>query len=130
MKKVQFDYEYFKQHPETKLETRDGSEARFIGKTAICEEEDSTFVFETKDCILSTFVDGTYVEGRISGEDILMLVESKEKIVYANVREDGITYDYNSLDAALDSRGSRAKSVAKLTIVDGEITKCETVHKY
>jgi len=130
MEKIQFYYEYFKQHPETKLETRDGDEVRFIGEASICEEEDSKLIFETKHEILRTFVNGTYVRIGESDEDIFMLLKFKETVVYANVTDNGVFFVYSSLKAAIYNCSINAKSVAKLTIVDGEIVKTETVHKY
>lgn len=132
IKRVPFDYEYFKKHPETKLETREGEEARFIGETFIRNDESAKLAFETKISIYRTSIDGLFVVGNEDEDDIFMLIEAKEVIAYVNVYDDYSTSIYDTLDEAIESQVKGAKSVAKLIIVDGEIdfNKCETVHKY
>ena len=132
IKRVPFNYEYFKANPETNLETRGGEEARFIGETFLSNNEDCKLAFETKNLVYRTSIDGLFI---ISDEDededdILMLIEAKEVIRYANVHDDYVFSIYDTLEEAIKAHVKGAKSVAKLTIVDGEIVKCETAHKY
>jgi len=132
IKRVQFDYEYFKSNPETKLETRSGFEARFIGEMKLYNIQYS-LLFEHKEGYYSTTLEGYYSDGDFNNiRDILMLLKSKEEVVYGNVHEDYIAGIYDTLEDAIKGHGYGAKSVAKLTIVDGEIDfkNCETVHKY
>lgn len=133
IKKVPFDYEYFKQHPETKLETRNGKVAYFIGEKKI--EYKYPLIFENVSCHnFSTTLNGIYDRpDRDNILDIFMLIEVKEEIRYTNVHDGyymcGV---YNTLEEAIKYHAYGVKSVAKIVIVDGEIDfkKCETVHKY
>ena len=132
IKRVPFDYEYFKQHPETKLETREGDEARFIGERKLYNNQ-YPLLFEHKDYHYSTTIEGYYSDGDFNNiDDILMLIEAKEVIRYINVHDGFLSFIYDTLEEAIKNHDYGTKSVAKLIIVDGEIDfkKCETVHKY
>lgn len=131
-KKVPFDYEYFKQHPETKLETKRGKVAYLIGKKKIKHEYPLIFESETMFCF-STTLNGKYDTNNDNGNDyldIFMLLEPKEEVGYANVYDDHIAGIYDTLEKAIKSHVKSAKSVVEFIIVDGEIVKCKTVHKY
>ena len=130
IKKVPFDYEYFKSNPETKLETRSGFEARFIGEMKLYNIQYS-LLFEHKEGYYSTTLEGYYSDGDFNNiRDIFMLIEAKEKVGYANVYDDHIAGIYDTLEKAIKSHVKSAKSVAKITIVDGELIKTETVYVY
>lgn len=133
IKKVPFDYEYFKANPETKLETRDGQKTFLIGEKKI--EGKYPLIFESvRFSCFPTTKNGKYdTSDNNSFLDVFMLLESKEEVRYTNVYADYAAGDLsNTLEDAIKGHGYGAKSVAKLTIVDGEIDfkNCETVHKY
>ena len=136
MKKVPFDYEFFKINPDTKLATRSGDEAIFISKASTCKAEHSVLIFETNNLIISTFINGNYLKGKESPKDIFMLIEAKEVVKYFNVYDEdsfpSVISLQNTIKDAIAVSGTKAKSVVKLVFVDGEIDfkKCETVHKY
>lgn len=130
IKRVPFDYEYFKQHPETKLETKRGKVAYLIGKKKIKHEYPLIFESETM-FFFSTTLNGIYdTNDNNDYLDIFMLLESKEEVGYTNIYDDWVGASCANLEEAIDRHVDNARSVAKLTIVDGEIVKCKTVHKY
>lgn len=133
IKRVPFDYKYFKQHPETKLETKNGKVAHLIGEKKIGDKYPLVFESETV-THFSTTLNGKYDIRNDNNNflDIFMLLEPKKEVRYYNVHDDYIAGHYNSLDESIESHCDGAKSVAKLIIVDGKIDfkKSETVHKY
>ena len=130
IKKVPFDYEYFKQHPETKLETGNGQQVFFIGEKKI--EDKYPLIFESEIVPhFTTTLNGKYDTNRTNNfSDVFMLLEPKEEVGYANVYDDHIAGIYDTLEKAIKSHVKSAKSVVEFIIVDGEIVKCKTVHKY
>lgn len=110
IKRVPFDYEYFKKNPETKLETRKSEKARFIGETYLKNDEDNKLVFETKYSIFGTTIDGLFVVG--NEYDVFMLLEFKEVVLYSNIYDKYITH-YDTLEYAIKRHSCNAKSVAK-----------------
>lgn len=130
IKKVPFDYEYFKSNPETKLETRNGKQAFLIGEKKIGDKYPLVFENETV-THFSTTLNGKYDKPDSDNIlDIFMLLEPKEEVGYANVYDDHIAGIYDTLEKAIKSHVKSAKSVVEFIIVDGEIVKCKTVHKY
>ena len=130
IKKVPFDYEYFKANPETKLETRNGKQAFLIGEKKIKNEY--PLVFESVSYShFTTILNGKFEKTDSNNSlDIFMLLEPKEEVGYANVYDDHIAGIYDTLEKAFKSHVKSAKSVVEFIIVDGEIVKCKTVHKY
>lgn len=131
MKKVPFNYEFWKANPQTKLVTRNDREAVILG------ENPNTEMYTLVGYINSAeewTIKGRYQSSENeSSYDLFMLQEVKEVVVYANVYSAYASEaDYISTDLAIENHVGGAISIAKIVIVDGiiDFTKCETVHTY
>lgn len=79
IKKVPFDYKYFKNNPKTKLVTREGNEAIFLAETTLCQDESHKLLFDTKTESIPTNIDGRFIDDDSSIFDIFMLIGNKEE---------------------------------------------------
>lgn len=136
-KKVPFDYEYFKAHPETELVDRRGKKAFFIGENKFGKDS-SKLVFGDEDGATSTnSLSGEFREGAEKPYDVFMLIDAPEPKVeewflniYPNVQN---ATAQTSIEKCISfGCNHNAISVFKLVIVDGIVDKeqSETVHIY
>lgn len=128
--KEPFNYEYFKSNPNTELETRDGEAVRFIGESVLYNRFDFKLVFDSETGIITTSINGKYHEYVSNKRDIFMLIEVKEIVGYFNICNNWISLSYNTLNSAIANHIKDAKSVAKITFVNGKMTGFETVYVY
>ena len=132
MKKVPFNYDYFKANPDTKLVCRDEKlePPHFIGarkdfKLFLFEDEDTTIYHVDKD----GFMNKNYP----CPKDICMLVPSKEEeVLYANEYPTWVGYTNDSINDCKGLQCYGALRIVKLVKVDGliDFTRTEVVHEY
>jgi len=130
MKKVPFNYEFWKANPQTKLVTRDDQEAVILGENPNKDLQPLIGYVLYNECWSKN---GRYTEFKESILDLFMLKEVEEVVMYINVYPTYTSQSfYDSIKIAIDNYGHKAISVAKIVTIDGiiDFTKCETVHTY
>lgn len=133
MKKIPFDYEYFKLRPDTKLVTRDDRKVTFVGIAPDLTLHYPVVVFikgHRSTSVIS--LEGKQLSGKHAVDaDVFMLVEPKIEKYYRNEYFSYASHLFESVKAAIDGNTTvSAHSVTELTVTDGKVTDVKTIHRY
>lgn len=135
MKKVPFDYEYFKSNPDTQLVCRDENikPPIFLVEKKIKGEDGYDLLFQNSDgAIVAYTSNGLYYKNTEHRNDLFMLVPSKEEVLYVNEYNEGFGYYNKSIEDCKKLADEYSLRIVKFIKVDGLIdySRTEIVHIY